>query len=300
MGGVISGVTDGLGLTNKSGDAALRAQQEATDKGIALQGNMYNQSRADMQPWQEVGRNSLQDLNRLVNGDGSPLTRSFTLADFQQDPGYQFRMDQGQKALERSAAARGGLNSGATMKALARYGQDYASNEYQNAYNRFNNDRDQRFNKLMSLSGMGQNASGQMGGTSMQFGQQVGDMYTNMGNAAAANSMAKMNRMGNTISQGARLGATALMACDINLKTDIEPISRHDLRELRKTLKAYRFKYKDDSRGEGEWVGIMAQDLEKTALGKKLVVTDEHGFKHIDAQKMLSMFLAAFAAGGTK
>lgn len=87
------------------------------------------------------------------------LSKSFTLADFQKDPGYDFRMQEGQKALERSAAARGGLQGGGTLKALTRYGQDYASNEYGNAYNRWNNDNTTRFNRLASLAQVGQTAN---------------------------------------------------------------------------------------------------------------------------------------------
>jgi hypothetical protein len=91
----------------------------------------------------------------------------------QNDPGYQFRLDQGQKALENSAAARGGLLSGGTGKALQDYGQQYASNEYGNVYNRalgqyqqnyniFQNDQANKFNRLASLAGLGQTSAGQL------------------------------------------------------------------------------------------------------------------------------------------
>lgn len=66
----------------------------------------------------------------------------FSMEKFQQDPGYAFRMSEGLKALDRTAAARGGLISGGAMKAASRYGQDMASQEYQNAFNRYNQNRD--------------------------------------------------------------------------------------------------------------------------------------------------------------
>lgn len=85
--------------------------------------------------------------------------RDFTLADFTRDPGYQFRMDEGARGVEASAAARGGALSGGALKALDRYNQGFASTEYGNAYNRFNADRDRRFNRLSAVAGIGQTAS---------------------------------------------------------------------------------------------------------------------------------------------
>jgi hypothetical protein len=116
-----------------------------------------------------------------------------------EDPGYQFRMDQGEQALERSAAARGGLTSGGTGMALERYGQDYASGEYSNAYNRFNNDRTTRFNRLASIAGVGQTAATQTANMGTQVAGQVGENQIGAGNARAAGYMAG----GNAISGGA-------------------------------------------------------------------------------------------------
>lgn len=128
------------------------------------------------------------------------LTRGFTNDDFVKDPGYDFRMKEGQKALERSAAARGGLNSGATMKALSRYGQDFASNEFQNAYNRFNNDRSNRFNRLSSIAGLGQAANQQIGQAGMNYANQVGQNTMGAANAHAAAGIAQGNAWGNSLS----------------------------------------------------------------------------------------------------
>jgi hypothetical protein len=120
------------------------------------------------------------------------------------DPGYQFRMQQGQKAIERSASARGTLNTGGTMKAVARYGQDYASNEYdkvygralgeyQQAYNIFGNNQSNRWNRLASLSGMGQTAATNLGTWGGQYGANVGNLYTQQGNVLAAGQVGAAN-----------------------------------------------------------------------------------------------------------
>ncbi|PZX29474.1 hypothetical protein C7416_104479 [Cupriavidus phytorum] len=99
------------------------------------------------------------------------LTKNFSAEDFQKDPGYEFRLGEGQKALEASAAARGGLLSGAAAKALSQYNQNFASNEYQNAYNRYNQNQTNTFNRLASLAGVGQTATNAT--------QQAGQNYAN-------------------------------------------------------------------------------------------------------------------------
>lgn len=291
MGGhkkLFGGITDAVGITNSAGDKAAAAQAAAARDANNTTWRMYDQGRKDQEPWRQAGEKSLSELS----GQMGDLTRKFTMTDFQQDPGYQFRMDQGQQALERSAAAKGGAMSGGTMKALARYGQDFASNEYTNAYNRFNNDRDQRFNKLSGLAGTGQSSASQMANSGMQAGQQVAQNQIGVGNAQAANIMGQQNRLTNMIGQGA--GAAA-MFCDERLKTDIEPVSREDLQELKDKVRAYKFKYKDQSHGEGDFIGVMAQQLEGTRLGKNLVGYDQDGYRYINTQKLMSLLLATLA-----
>jgi hypothetical protein len=128
------------------------------------------------------------------------LSHDFTLADFEKDPGYQFRLDEGTKALERSAAARGGLLSGATGKALERYGSDYGSSEYSNAYNRFNNDRTTRFNRLSSLAGTGQTAATTLGNLGAGSANNISDLATQRGNAIAGGSIGQANAINGGIS----------------------------------------------------------------------------------------------------
>lgn len=121
------------------------------------------------------------------------------------DPGYQFRLNQGMQALQNSAAARGGLLSGGTAKQLEQYGQDYASNEYGNVYNRalgeyqqnyniFQQNQANQFNRLASLAGLGQVTAGQLSGAGQSAAGNVGNilltaggqMGQNINNAGAA------------------------------------------------------------------------------------------------------------------
>jgi hypothetical protein len=109
--------------------------------------------------------------------------KEFGMQQFQADPGYGFRMSEGMKALERSAAARGGLLSGGTGKALTRFGQEMGSQEYQNAFNRYQAERQARLNPLQSLAGVGQTAAQNLAGQAGQFGS---NMAEGLGSAAAA------------------------------------------------------------------------------------------------------------------
>jgi len=185
--------------SDAAGDAADK-QTAAADRATALQEKQYNQTRADQEPWRQAGVTALSGMQ------GADYMRDFTAADFQQDPGYDFRMKEGQKALERSAAARGGLQSGGTLKALSKYGQDYASNEYQNAYTRFNADRDRRFGRLSSLAGFGQNANAQNAATGQNYANNVGENYMNAANAQGAAGMASAQAWGNTLSGIGKMG----------------------------------------------------------------------------------------------
>ena len=106
----------------KATNAAIAAEQKALERQIGLQ-----------EPFRQVGVNALAQYP----GAAAPSYQPFGMAQFQADPGYQFRMSEGLKALERSAASRGILSSGQTLKDITRFGQDTASQEYQNAFARY-------------------------------------------------------------------------------------------------------------------------------------------------------------------
>lgn len=194
---------------SKQAEAAERAaelQYQATQDANNLARELYYTNRGDQEPWRQAGITAL-------GGMQSPdFQRDFTMSDFQRDPGYDFRMQEGMKALERSAAARGGLGSGGTLKALIRYGQDFASNEYQNAYNRFNNDRTTRFNRLASLAGAGQTATNQVGAYGQNYANTAGQNLIGGASAMGAAGMAGANawanaagNIGNNIMSGIKM-----------------------------------------------------------------------------------------------
>lgn len=180
-----------LGSQMQAGAArdAAAAQSAAADRANEVQRYMYDQTRADQAPWRDAGARALADIRSQL----PDLNRKFTADDFQADPGYQFRMTEGQKAIERSAAARGGRLGGSTLKALTRYGQDTASNEYQNAYSRFTNDQNTRFNRLAALAGIGQTATGQMSQSNQNYANNVNQNMMGAANAQAAGTVGTAN-----------------------------------------------------------------------------------------------------------
>lgn len=193
----------GLGM---SPEQLVNEYQQRTGAGM---------SEADFVNWarsQGVSDNRLmQARNMLLVGPNAmragmsefgSAARPFSMDAFRADPGYGFRLSEGLKALERSAAARGGLLSGGTGKALQRYGQDMASQEYGNAFNRFYTEREALLNPLLSLSGRGQTSATQTGQAAQSFGQQGAQSLTGIGNAMAAGQVGQANAINQAIGQG--------------------------------------------------------------------------------------------------
>lgn len=177
---------------NAARDAA-NAQVEAADRAAKAQREMFERQVELQAPFREAGltaQNRLMTLLGLEGGQaGAPdfgrYSRDFSMADFEADPGYGFRMSEGMKAIERSAAARGGLLSGSTLKGVQRFGQDLASSEYGNAYNRFYQMRNAQLNPLQSLTGAGQTGTNVLTNAAGDVGRGVAGAYTAAGNAQA-------------------------------------------------------------------------------------------------------------------
>jgi hypothetical protein len=125
---------------------------------------------------------------------------TFSEDDFRADPGYQFRLNEGLKAVQGSAAARGALQSGGTLKALTRFAQGTADQTYNDAYNRFNNDRTMVFNRLSSLAGLGQTANNALASAGQNYANQTGANSIAAGNGMAQSQLAQGQLWGNSLS----------------------------------------------------------------------------------------------------
>lgn len=129
------------------------------------------------------------------------LLKNFGMADFEKDPGYQFRMDEGMKGVQGGAAARGNLLSGAAQKALQKYGQDYASNEFSNAYQRDTANKTNTYNRLAGIVNSGQGASNQISNAAGQYAQNTASNNAALGNAQAAGAIGQSNAWSNGLGQ---------------------------------------------------------------------------------------------------
>jgi len=185
-------------LGSRASKKAAEIQAGATDRATQMQWDQYNQQRADSQPWMDAGREALGTL-RSMTQPGGEFARPISVGDVQAEPGYQFGMDQGLKATGRQLAKLQGRNGGATLKALTRFGTDYGATKYNDAWNRANADRGFRFNALAGMSGVGQQAVGQVSSAGMNAATNAGNMATSGGAARAAGIVGSANAIGNGI-----------------------------------------------------------------------------------------------------
>lgn len=161
----------GAGAQIISGNKAAKAQRQAADMSVAEQRRQYDTTRADFAPWRQAGSGALDMLSRAYGiGGQAPDMTAFTAS-----PGYQFRFDQGLQAVDRGAAARGLLHSGAAVKAEQRFGQGLASSEFGDWWNR-----------LAGVAGVGQQATGQTAAAGANAANNISNAYTQAGNARAS------------------------------------------------------------------------------------------------------------------
>ena len=195
-----------------------RAQYDET-KGLYGQGfdsaqgsfdQSYERQAGFQRPYIQSGLTAQNQIMQLMGlggdknaADYGQYAKSFGTDQFEQDPGYAFRQSEGMKALERSAAARGGLLSGGAMKGIQRFGQDLASQEYGNAFNRYQTERAARLGTLGGLSSAGQSASNVMTGAAGQYGAQSAANALGRANAMAGNAADYYGNQGNlALAQG--------------------------------------------------------------------------------------------------
>lgn len=175
---------------NVQADAAKTAAQlqaDATKQSLDLQKSMFDKGQQNIAPWLQSGQNALTELNGLL-GPGGKLREDFGSYDqstAQFDPGFAYRMEQSNKALQSWAASKGGLFSGGTGMKLVRNAQDMTNQEYQNAVSRsqqnytmnrdtFYQNQGNLYNRLSGMSAQGENAATGNASLSASFGANAG------------------------------------------------------------------------------------------------------------------------------
>jgi hypothetical protein len=228
----VGGAAASIAGSSAQADAAKSAaqlQKEEADQSLAFQKQVYSENVAREQPWLKAGTGAINTLSGLLSTPGkgllSPWTGTFkapTAAEAAATPGYQFQFKEGERALQNSAAASGGLLTGGTLRGVEQFGQGLAASNYQNvfsnaltqyqtAYEKFRNNQTDTYNRLAGISGAGQQAATTTG----LFGQQAASNVSNINlttgaqqgqdiqNAAAATASGyagAANAFGSTIS----------------------------------------------------------------------------------------------------
>lgn len=219
----------GAGASIIAGNQASNATRSAAQQSADVQRYMYDTTRSDYAPYRDVGQGALYKLadmygvsrptgtapttgtatapgglwsnyfgNTATGTTGGTATQPRTAGyeGFQASPGYQFRMDEALKSIERSAASRGMRLSGATADALQRRAQGVASSEYENYANR-----------LASLAGVGQTSTAGTAAAGAQYAQGASQAYTQAGQARAS----AYQNTGNAINNGVTNLASAYL-----------------------------------------------------------------------------------------
>lgn len=206
MSWVAAAVAGGAIIGGVASNRAASTQSRAGQGAIDLQRDIYNTSRSDLSPYREAGLAALTRLQHLmgIGPGGGPtepeygsLSRDFSAADLAADPvynsGLEFGLNEGTKAINARAIAAGGYDSGATLKALTRYGNDYGSTKGAEAFNRFVINKGNTYSRLSGIAGSGQNAANMTGNLGSAYATNAGNIMTGVGNAQGAATIAGGN-----------------------------------------------------------------------------------------------------------
>lgn len=297
----VGGVAGGYFASNRAARKEGMASRETLDYGKARE----EAALGYLDPYSGAGEEALSPLTGLLTGkqyntktgEYDPINEQQRMGLFQTSPGYQFRIDQAQKAIQNSQAARGNLLSGGALKELSQMNQGLAAGEYTNY-----------IDQLMRMAGSGQQAAGQQasivqgntpgfsdlyrGGLNSTYEAQKwqnfskafqqGAEYNAQSHEKAGQSLTEMFGGGGGGGMGGMMGGMGSMggggaaaASDISLKENIEKVG-----ESKSGIPIYQFEYKDKKYGEGRFEGVMAQDLLKS--NASAILYDEDGNLSVD------------------
>lgn len=193
---VLGAAALGAGAQMHGASKASKAQQAAAREAMAFQMQMAERAQNALSPYLNVGRFGAEQLQANLPYSTSQI-QMLDQQGLENLPGYQFTRDQGLKAVQAGAAARGLGNSGTAMKGAERFAAGLADQTYGNQFDRYfnleNTNRANAFNRPFAVAGMGANAAGQLAGVLTGTGQGVSNNMIGIGNAQGAAAMAQGN-----------------------------------------------------------------------------------------------------------
>jgi hypothetical protein len=206
---VLGSAAIGAVSSSRASSKAARTQERATQEAAAVQREALARQEELSRPYREQGIEAQNALARMAGlgadtgaADYGVLGRQFTEADLMTDPGYGFRLREGMRDLDRRLSAGGRMFSGGALKAGQQYGQELASQEFQNAFTRAMDLRMQRANALSGLYGGGLQATMGFGQDVGQSARNVGDLVTSGGAARASGYVGQANALNQALGTG--------------------------------------------------------------------------------------------------
>ena len=199
---ILGSAVVGGAVASRGASKSARAQRQSAEQASATEERMLERQLAETKPFRDL---SLQQLNRLAElyGPEGQYVKTPTMDDLTMDPGFSFRMSEGEKALARMQSARGQLFGGGAIKAGTRYGQEMASQEFQNAYNRLMNQRATVTNALLGIGGYGPAIAGQNAAAIGSAGSNIANIQLGAGQARASGYLGQANALNQALQQGA-------------------------------------------------------------------------------------------------
>ena len=194
MSWVAAAIVGGSYISGRMAQKGAQTQADAMRDSAAYQKQMFDIQNEQQKPYREAGYSALSDIANMK----PYLTKQFGQEDFLAgiDPSYNFRLAQGNLATTNLANQSGGLIGGNALQGLTNYGQNAASQEFGNVFNRFQTQRSNIYNNLASIAGLGQTSLGQTGQLASTTSQGVGSAISGAGSAIGAGQVAMGNALG--------------------------------------------------------------------------------------------------------
>lgn len=224
---VVGGVAAIGGAVIESSAAQSAAQMQATSaqNALQLQSGMYNQTVTNEQPFLAAGEGATSQLNYLLGtgtagqggtaasstaGGFGSLNAPFTAQTFQSmSPAYQFQLQQGAQGTLNQDSSAAGAESGAALKDLTSFNQNYANTSFNNAFSQYQTQQSNTYNRLMGVAQMGQGAASNQATGASNFGASIGQSATNVGTALAGGAVGSANAIAGGLSGAANAYGTS-------------------------------------------------------------------------------------------
>lgn len=196
-----------------SSNSAANKQVDQAQKGLDYQKTQDERNAANQQPYIDAAKTVLPNITNELQ-PGGQFNRSVTAQDITNNmsPDYAFTLEQGQKAVNNAEASQGRYGSGAGVKALDQYTTGLAGQYANQAFQNYQNNLTGQYNRLSSLTGLGQTGASNLGGQSLSAAQGIGNMYTQQGNASAAGAVGVGNAISKPLSAYGTLGMASNLA----------------------------------------------------------------------------------------